>query len=79
MTFGESLRKMRLKRGMSLRELARTAKVSASFLSDIELGRRMCSERVRSRLVGPLGNWANGVLALPRCEACGQRLRTGRR
>lgn len=79
MIFGESLRKMRLARGMSLRQLAREAGISPSYLSDIELGRRLPAERTRSRIVRPLGNHANGVCALPRCQYCGQRLKQGPR
>lgn len=39
-TLGSKLRELRGKAGFSLRELAREAKVSAPFLSDVELGRR---------------------------------------
>lgn len=39
-TLGRKLRELREEAGISLRELAREAKVSAPFLSDVELGRR---------------------------------------
>lgn len=38
--FGQKLRQLRESAGISLRELARDAKISAPFLSDVELGRR---------------------------------------
>jgi transcriptional regulator with XRE-family HTH domain len=37
---GQRLRELRERAGLSLREVAKTAKVSAPFLSDVELGRR---------------------------------------
>jgi transcriptional regulator with XRE-family HTH domain len=37
---GRKLRELREAAGISLRELAREAKISAPFLSDVELGRR---------------------------------------
>ena len=39
-SFGKKLRELRERSGISLRELAKGAKVSAPFLSDVELGRR---------------------------------------
>lgn len=39
-TFGKRLREVREQCGISLRELAKAAKISAPFLSDVELGRR---------------------------------------
>jgi len=39
-TMGQRLREMRERAGFSLREVAKAAKVSAPFLSDVELGRR---------------------------------------
>lgn len=39
-TMGQRLRELRERAGLSLREVAKTAKVSAPFLSDVELGRR---------------------------------------
>jgi transcriptional regulator with XRE-family HTH domain len=37
---GQRLREMREHAGLSLREVAKAAKISAPFLSDVELGRR---------------------------------------
>src|ERR1700748_1380843 len=39
-TMGQRIRKLRERAGLSLREVAKAAKVSAPFLSDVELGRR---------------------------------------
>lgn len=37
---GQRLRELRQSAGFSLREVAKAAKISAAFLSDVELGRR---------------------------------------
>lgn len=39
-TMGKRLRELRERAGLSLREVAKAAKISAPFLSDVELGRR---------------------------------------
>ena len=39
--FGNLLREARKKRGLSLREMARRCKWSASYVSDLELGKRI--------------------------------------
>jgi transcriptional regulator with XRE-family HTH domain len=39
-TMGQRLRELRERAGFSLREVAKAAKISAPFLSDVELGRR---------------------------------------
>ncbi len=39
-SMGQRLRKLRERSGLSLREVAKAAKISAPFLSDVELGRR---------------------------------------
>ncbi|MEO5715189.1 MAG: helix-turn-helix transcriptional regulator [Luteolibacter sp.] len=39
-TMGQRLRELREGAGLSLREVAKDAKISAPFLSDVELGRR---------------------------------------
>lgn len=49
-TLGEYIRELREKKDISVRELARQLKVSAAFLSDIELGRRHPSDEVMERL-----------------------------
>ena len=43
---GAALRKVREGTGISLRALARQLGFSAAYLSDIELGRRMCTGRI---------------------------------
>ncbi|MGH9785397.1 MAG: helix-turn-helix domain-containing protein [Terriglobia bacterium] len=45
-TLGQHIRQLREKRDISLRELASRLKVSAAFLSDVELGRRHASDRL---------------------------------
>ena len=45
-TLGETIRNLREKAGLSLRELAKRAGVSAPFMSDVELGRRYPSDDV---------------------------------
>lgn len=50
---GQSVRKSREAKGLGLREVARAVQVSASFLSDLELGRRSWQ-----------GNKARAVLTL---------------
>ena len=52
---GEYIREMRERHDLSVRELAKKAKVSAPFLSDIELGRRHPSEEVLRTLAAALG------------------------
>ena len=39
-TMGQRLRELRERAGLSLREVAKAADISAPFLSDVELGRR---------------------------------------
>jgi len=53
-TLGERIRDLREQRDCSLRELAKELKVSAPFLSDIELGRRHPSKDVLERLAAAL-------------------------
>jgi len=48
---GSSLRKRRQLTGVTLRELARRIKVSAAFVSDIELGRRQPSAFTMERIM----------------------------
>lgn len=54
-TFGQAVKELRLKAGFSLRELAEKTKVTAPFLSDVELGRRFPSEEKLSELAKALG------------------------
>ena len=39
-TMGQRLRELRERAGLSLREVAKAARISPAFLSDVELGRR---------------------------------------
>jgi len=55
MPLGQRIRELREERDLSLRELAKKLKVSAAFLSDIELGRRYPSEENLKDLAGILG------------------------
>ena len=49
-TLGQYIRQLREKCDISLRELAGKLKISAAFLSDVELGRRHPSEKVLARI-----------------------------
>ena len=53
-TLGELIRELREKQDLSVRELAKKIKVSAPFLSDVELGRRHPSEDVLKPLAAAL-------------------------
>lgn len=53
-TLGERIRELREERDLSVRELAKRLKVSAAFLSDVELGRRHPSDEVLERLATEL-------------------------
>lgn len=53
-TLGERIRELRDEHDLSVRELAKKIKVSAPFLSDVELGRRHPSEQVLERLASAL-------------------------
>jgi transcriptional regulator with XRE-family HTH domain len=53
-TFGERIRELREKQDLSVRELAKKIKVSAPFLSDVELGRRHPSDDVLKPLAAAL-------------------------
>jgi transcriptional regulator with XRE-family HTH domain len=52
---GERIRELREARDLSLRELGRKLKVTAAFLSDVELGRRHPSEPVLAEMARILG------------------------
>ena len=53
-TLGERIRELREQQDLSVRELAKQLKVSAPFLSDVELGRRHPSDQVLARLASSL-------------------------
>ncbi|SRR5579885_404778 len=54
-TLGERIRELREERDLSVRELAKKIKISAPFLSDIELGRRHPSDDVLKTIASALG------------------------
>jgi transcriptional regulator with XRE-family HTH domain len=54
-TLGERIRELREQHDWSVRELAKKLKVSAPFLSDVELGRRHPSDEVLVRVASVLG------------------------
>lgn len=54
MSLGQRIRTLREAKDLSLRELAKKVKVSAAFLSDIELGRRFPSDAVLPSLAREL-------------------------
>ena len=74
LVYGKSLRKSRITAGFSLRELARKAGISASFLSDIELGRRYPSRKTHRKLREKLGRHAEMVYAIRSCPTCGRKM-----
>ncbi len=54
-SLGDQIKDLRTQLGISLRELARRAEMSAPHLSDIELGRRFPSDDALERLAKELG------------------------
>lgn len=52
---GQRLRELRERAGLSLREVAKAAKVSAPFLSDVELGRRFPTNETLALIAQKLG------------------------
>lgn len=55
---GEYVRELRESKDLSVRELAKRLRLSAPFLSDVELGRRHPSGEVLARLARELGTTA---------------------
>lgn len=53
-TLGERIRELREELDLSLRELARKLKISAPFMSDVELGRRFPSDDLLERIAHEL-------------------------
>jgi transcriptional regulator with XRE-family HTH domain len=49
-SFGDAVRQLRIKTGLSLREFAEKANISPPFLSDIELGKRYPSDETLEKL-----------------------------
>jgi transcriptional regulator with XRE-family HTH domain len=60
-TLAERVRELRELHDLSVRELAKKLKVSAPFLSDIELGRRHPSREVLERFAAVLGTTAEDL------------------
>jgi transcriptional regulator with XRE-family HTH domain len=60
-TLGQRIRELREQKDISLRELAKWLRVSAAFLSDVELGRRYPSEEVLQKLADYLGTTAEDL------------------
>ena len=58
-TLGQRIRELREERDWSVRDLAKKLKVSAAFLSDVELGRRHPSEEVLGKLAFALETTAD--------------------
>jgi len=60
-TLGEHIRELREELDLSVRELAKKLKISAPFLSDVELGRRHPSEEVLEKLASALGTTSSDL------------------
>lgn len=58
---GELMRKARLQRGISVRELARRLKWSAAYVSDCERGHRLWTDKKVEQFATALGYRNNGV------------------
>lgn len=58
---GPAIRTLRKAQGLSLRELARLAQVEASYLSQVERGRRTPSDRWLKSVTDALGEHLAGV------------------
>jgi transcriptional regulator with XRE-family HTH domain len=65
-TLGEKIKELREKKDFSVRELARQLKISAAFLSDMELGRRHPSDEIMLRLADRLDSTLE---ELQKCDA----------
>jgi|SRR6266850_3698651 len=55
-TLGERIRELREAQDLSLREFANKLKLSAAFVSDVELGRRSPSDKVLAEMAKALGS-----------------------
>lgn len=60
-TMGQRLRELRESAGLSLREVAKAAKISAPFLSDVELGRRFPTNETLALIAQKLRVAANDL------------------
>ena len=63
-TLGTFLRATRNRKGLTLRDLAARARVSAAFLSDLELGRKAAKESTLTRIAQGLGISSRKLSAL---------------
>lgn len=60
-TLGQRLRELRERAGLSLREVAKASKISAPFLSDVELGRRFPTNETLALIAQKLGASADDL------------------
>ena len=60
-TMGQRLREVRERAGLSLREVAKAAKISAPFLSDVEVGRRFPTNETLALIAQKLGASADDI------------------
>ena len=60
-SMGQRLREIRERAGLSLREVAKAAKISAPFLSDVELGRRFPTNETLALIAQKLGASADDL------------------
>lgn len=58
---GQRLRELRERTGLSLRKVAKAAKISAPFLSDIELGRRFPTDETLALIAQEIGASADDL------------------
>lgn len=63
-SLGQTIRDLREKKDLSVRELARKADVSPAFVSDVELGRRHPSGDTLEKIASILGVSAEGLRSL---------------
>jgi transcriptional regulator with XRE-family HTH domain len=63
-TLGQTIRDLRERKDLSVRELAKKVDISPAFLSDLELGRRHPSDDTLARIAQVLGTPAAGLRAL---------------
>ena len=60
-SMGQRLRELRERAGLSLREVAKAAKISAPFLSDVELGRRFPTNETLALIAQKIGASADDL------------------
>lgn len=65
---GQQLRRARMAAGISLREMARRVDVSASFISQVELGRTMPSVGTLYSIASELGVSLDGLMPTPQSQ-----------